>query len=55
MPSDGAGAWQSNARDCAVLIIGYIAYISFFDFGDWLGGGSRGKTAAPAAQASPTP
>ena len=22
---------------CAVLIIGYIAYISFFDVGDWLG------------------
>jgi regulator of sigma E protease len=40
---------------CAVLIIGYIAYISFFDFGDWLGGGGRNKTAAPATQASPTP
>ena len=22
---------------CAVLIIGYMAYVSFFDIGDWLG------------------
>ena len=39
---------------CAVLIIGYIAYISFFDVGDWLGE-KRGKEDAPAAQASPSP
>ncbi len=40
---------------CAVLIIGYIAYVSFFDVGDWLGD-KRGD-AAPAAevQASPSP
>jgi regulator of sigma E protease len=41
---------------CAVLIIGYIAYISFFDVGDWLGekrGGEDGP--ARAVQASPTP
>lgn len=34
---------------CAVLIIGYIAYISFFDVGDWLGG--KRETAPP----NPTP
>ena len=35
---------------CAVLIIGYIAYISFFDVGDWLGG--KRETAPPP---NPTP
>ena len=41
---------------CAVLIIGYIAYISFFDVGDMFGS-KRGEeeTSAPATQASPTP
>ncbi|MBA3543930.1 MAG: RIP metalloprotease RseP [Chthoniobacterales bacterium] len=39
---------------CAVLIIGYIAYISFFDVGDWLGE-KRGQAETPAAEASPTP
>ena len=39
---------------CAVLIIGYIAYISFFDVGDWLGE-KRGREDTPAAEASPTP
>ena len=34
---------------CAVLIIGYIAYISFFDVGDWLG--EKREAAAP----DPTP
>jgi len=34
---------------CAVLIIGYIAYISFFDVGDWLGG--KRETSPP----NPTP
>lgn len=40
---------------CAVLIIGYIAYVSFFDVGDWLG--EKRSNAAPASetQASPTP
>ena len=41
---------------CAVLIIGYIAYISFFDVGDWLG---EKRTAddvpSQAVQASPSP
>ena len=41
---------------CAVVIIGYIAYISFFDFGD-LVSEKRGQeeAPAPAAQVSPTP
>ncbi len=41
---------------CAVLIIGYIAYISFFDVGDLIGD-KRGRDdkPAPAAQASPSP
>ncbi len=34
---------------CAVLIIGYICYISFFDVGDWLGGKRE------AAPPNPTP
>ena len=41
---------------CAVLIIGYIAYISFFDVGDLIGDKrSPEETSAPAAQTSPTP
>ncbi|MGI8956673.1 MAG: RIP metalloprotease RseP [Chthoniobacterales bacterium] len=39
---------------CAVLIIGYIAYVSFFDVGDWLGE-KRGAAPAADVQASPTP
>jgi regulator of sigma E protease len=39
---------------CAVLIIGYIAYISFFDVGDLIGEKREAKE-APAAQASPAP
>ncbi|MEO8045567.1 MAG: RIP metalloprotease RseP [Spartobacteria bacterium] len=39
---------------CAVLIIGYIAYVSFFDVGDWLGE-KRGAAPAAEVQASPTP
>jgi len=38
---------------CAVLIIGYICYISFFDFGDWLGGqreNPRPNPSPPAAK-----
>ncbi|MGI8889415.1 MAG: RIP metalloprotease RseP [Chthoniobacterales bacterium] len=43
---------------CAVLIIGYIAYVSFFDVGDWLGGNGKqnsDEAPAPAAQVSPSP
>ncbi len=41
---------------CAVVIIGYIAYISFFDVGDMIGEKSgQEKSPAPAAQASPSP
>jgi regulator of sigma E protease len=40
---------------CAVLIIGYIAYISFFDVGDWLGSKRADDEPSPALQASPTP
>jgi hypothetical protein len=36
------------------LIIGYIAYVSFFDVGDWLGE-KRGEAPAAEVQASPTP
>ena len=40
---------------CAVLIIGYICYISFFDVGDLLGE-KRGKDeSAPVVHASPSP
>ncbi len=39
---------------CALLIIGYIAYVSFFDVGDWLGE-KRGEAPAAETQASPTP
>jgi regulator of sigma E protease len=40
---------------CAVLIIGYIAYISFFDFGDLLGEKRDKNAPAHSAQASPSP
>ena len=40
---------------CAVLIIGYIAYISFFDVGDLLGEKRDKNAPAPAVQASPSP
>jgi regulator of sigma E protease len=40
---------------CAVLIIGYIAYISFFDVGDWLGEKRTDKEPSQAVQASPSP
>ncbi len=40
---------------CAMLIIGYIAYISFFDVGDLIGEKRGAKAEAPAAEASPTP
>jgi regulator of sigma E protease len=39
---------------CAVLIIGYIAYVSFFDLGDLLGG-SRSEKRAPQSTATATP
>ncbi|CAN5599487.1 sigma E protease regulator RseP [soil metagenome] len=34
---------------CAVLIIGYMAYVSFFDIGDWFGRDSSGEKPKPAA------
>ena len=40
---------------CAVLIIGYIAYISFFDVGDWLGEKHTDEEPSQAVQASPSP
>ena len=39
---------------CAVLIIGFIAYVSFFDVGDWLGE-KRTDASPSAAQAQPEP
>ncbi len=40
---------------CAVLIIGYIAYVSFFDLGDLLGGSRAEKRASqPTATATPS-
>jgi regulator of sigma E protease len=39
---------------CAAVIIGYIAYVSFFDLGDLLGGSKQEKRAPqPAATATP--
>ncbi len=39
---------------CAALIIGYIAYVSFFDLGDLLGGSKQEKRAPqPSATATP--
>jgi len=40
---------------CAVLIIGYIAYVSFFDVGDWLGEKRTDDAPSQAVQASPSP
>ncbi len=41
---------------CAVLIIGYMAYVSFFDIGDWFGRDANAAKPKPAeAQASPAP
>jgi len=40
---------------CAVLIIGYIAYISFFDVGDWLGEKRTDDEPSQTVQASPSP
>ncbi len=40
---------------CALLIIGYIAYVSFFDVGDWWLGDRRSEAPAAETQASPTP
>jgi regulator of sigma E protease len=38
---------------CAVLIIGYMAYVSFFDIGDWFGKDAGAPKAKPAAAATP--
>jgi regulator of sigma E protease len=42
---------------CAVVIIGYMAYVSFFDIGDWFGRDANApkSTKPAAAQASPAP
>ncbi len=41
---------------CAVLIIGYMAYVSFFDIGDWFARDANAPKSKPAeAQASPAP
>jgi regulator of sigma E protease len=40
---------------CAVLIIGAILYISFFDVGDWLGEKRADNEPPHAVQASPSP
>jgi len=37
---------------CAVLIIGYIAYISFFDVGDWIGDKREAAPPNPTPQAA---
>ena len=37
---------------CAVLIIGYIAYISFFDVGDWIGQKRESTSPEPTPQAA---
>lgn len=39
---------------CAVLIIGYMAYVSFFDIGDWFGRDAE-KSAKRSAPATSTP
>lgn len=39
---------------CAVLIIGYMAYVSFFDIGDWFGRSSD-EARPPAASSTATP
>jgi len=38
---------------CAVLIIGYMAYVSFFDIGDLFGRDQ--ERAQPRSQSEPTP
>jgi hypothetical protein len=38
-----------------VLIIGYIAYVSFFDVGDWFGDKRMKDTPNTSVSASPTP
>ena len=40
---------------CAALIIGYIAYVSFFDLGDLLGGSKREKRSAEPTPAKAKP
>jgi regulator of sigma E protease len=41
---------------CAVLIIGYMAYVSFFDIGDWFGRDANASKSKPAeVHASPAP
>jgi len=40
---------------CAVLIIGYICYVSFFDVGDWFVEKRVKETPATGASASPSP
>ncbi|MGI8819773.1 MAG: RIP metalloprotease RseP [Chthoniobacterales bacterium] len=40
---------------CAVLIIGYMAYVSFFDIGDLFGRSSDEAKSAPASTATPAP
>ena len=38
---------------CAALIIGYIAYVSFFDLGDLLGSKSEKRGAEPTPTVAP--
>ena len=40
---------------CAALIIGYIAYVSFFDLGDLLGGSNKEKRASQPTPATAKP
>ena len=40
---------------CAVLIIGFIVYVSFFDVGDWFGDRRAKDTPNTSVSASPTP
>lgn len=40
---------------CAVLIIGFIVYVSFFDVGDWFGDKRAKDTSNASVSASPTP
>jgi regulator of sigma E protease len=47
--------WVQTA--CAAVIIGYIAYVSFFDFGDWFGKSRKSPTkeSQTTTKASPAP
>jgi regulator of sigma E protease len=47
--------WVQTA--CAAVIIGYIAYVSFFDFGDWFGKSrkSPAKESQTTTKSSPSP